>query len=281
MQKLDDSIIGKYENFLLYGEGGTGKTFASGTMPAPVYHLIAGSRGELVTLRSPDFLKMHPKIFDEQYYDVIFETVGKRGIFVQADAYDLACDTLDNAMAEDAKGDMPFKSIVIDATGLAEFAMNKSIEITYETAGSKEKTALKKLIDSNIIVPSDQDYKGEQSLMTKYVAWALRMDKHVCVITHEWREEHTDRKTRVKTLTNVRPQFTGKNRKEIPRLFSNVWRFTTSGKGEGQVYEVQTVRDEIIYAKTRFGGLLSGQLRNVDLSVIVEKYKAEVARRAA
>lgn len=269
---LDDSIVGEHENFLLYGEGGTGKTFASGTMPGPVYHLIAGATSELITLRSPNFLDKYPEK-KTHYYDVIFENIGKRGIFISADGYDEACDKLDEAMDLNKAGDLQFKSIVIDATGLSDYAMNKSIEATAGRASQK-------LVDEGMMIPGDLDYKGEMSLMRKYLDWVVGLPYHVCVITHEWVAEKTDPKDhRSKSLISVRPLFTGKNREGIPRMFSNVWRMSTEGKGKGQIFQAQTTRDDIVYARTRFGGLLPTQLRDPDLTQVIEMFKKEVSNR--
>ena len=37
---IDDSIIGVHEKILLYGLGGSGKTFTAATMPGTVYFIV-------------------------------------------------------------------------------------------------------------------------------------------------------------------------------------------------------------------------------------------------
>jgi len=234
--------------------------------------LIAGAESELITLRSPTFKEKHPGQFDKQFYDVIFEKKGKRGIFQKAEAYDEACDTLDAALVMDQKGDITFESLVIDATGLSGFAMNKSIELS---SGA----AQRKLQDEGIMVPSDRDWGGEMSLMSQFISWAVGIDKHVIVITHEWREEKQDRATRERKIISVRPLFIGKNRENIPRMFSNVWNFQTEGKGKGQIFQAQTSRDDAVYARTRFGGLLPLMVKDPNLSKIIDQFRKEVASR--
>lgn len=274
-QLVDDSIVGEREKILAYGGFGTGKTFASGTMPGEVYHLVFGGANELKTLRSPDFRKAHPKAEGHHHFDFVQEALGKRGTFTQANAYDWACDKLDEALALESAGDFHFDSLVIDAaTGLRNFAMNKAIEITSSLAKSDAKTALKRLKDHGVIIAGDQDWGAEQSLTMKFLNWVFELDKHLLVITHEWVQQVQNRATREVTVIHRSPLFTGKHRTDVPQMFDNVWRFTVSGGERSRVFEVQTVGDDIVDAKTRYGGLLSPVERNINYTEVIEKFKA-------
>lgn len=272
---VDDGIVGEREKFLAYGGFGTGKTFSSGTMPGQVYHLVFGGPNELKTLRSPDFQEKYPGAEGKHFFDYIKEPLGRRGIFTEAQAYDWACDKLDEALAEEEAGDFHFDSLVIDsATGLRGFAMNKAIEITSDLAKSADKTALTRLRKSGIIIAGDNDWGAEQSLTIKFLNWCFEMDKHLLVVTHEWRQETYNRASRESTVIKVSPLFTGKHRTEVPQMFDNVWRFTVSGGERSRVFEAQTIGDDIVDAKTRYGGLLQPVERNVNYADIIEQFKA-------
>jgi hypothetical protein len=271
---VDEAIVGEREKILAYGGFGTGKTFASGTMPGHVYHLVFGGPNELKTLRSPDFMGMYPDAAGKHYFDFVKESLGLRGTFTQANAYDWACDRLDEALLAEEKGDFRFDSLVLDgATGLRSFGMNKAIEITSDMASSTAKTALTRLKNHGIIIAGDNDWGAEQSLTMKFLNWCFEMDKHLLVITHEWRQEKHDRKSRETTVVHVSPLFTGKHRIDVPAMFDNVWRFTVSGGERSRVFEVQTVGDDIVDAKTRYGGLLGAMERNMNFEAAIEKFK--------
>ena len=59
-QPLNSSIITERSKFLSFGEMGSGKTFAAGTMPGRVYVLCIGGANEIITLLSPTFNEKHP-----------------------------------------------------------------------------------------------------------------------------------------------------------------------------------------------------------------------------
>jgi len=271
---LDDSILGEYEKILSYGGFGTGKTFSAGTMPGRIYFLVIGGKNELKTLRSPDFVNKYPEKNGMIALDWVKENLGLRGTFKEAEAYDLACDKLDEALALDAKGDMPFDSLVIDAaTGLRGVAMNKAIEITYDMASGKDKSALTRLRKEGILIPGDNDWGSEQSLIWKFINWCYELDKHFLLITHEWIDAKTDLGSKTTTVLHRRPLFTGKHRQEIPQMFDNVWRFSVSGGGKSRQFEAQTVGDDITDAKTRVGGVLDINMRDVNYEKCIEQMK--------
>ncbi len=272
---LTDDIIGKWEKFLLYGGFGTGKTFTAGTMPGQILFIIFGGENELKTLRSKHFKEKHPEKEGMISYEFVKESLGKRGTFTSADAYDWACDKLDEALEAERKGDYKFDSLVVDAaTGLRKYGMNKAIELTYDLAQSKDKTALKRLRDSGVIVPQDQDWGMEQSLTDKFLNWCYELEKHLCLVTHEWRVEKHNRGTRETTLTGVSPLFTGKHRQEIPQMFDNVWRMTVEGAERSRIFTAQTVGDEIHDAKTRLGGIVDIHWRDPNLEEAINKFQA-------
>jgi len=275
---VDASIIGKRHKILLYGEGGSGKTFTAGTMPGTVFFIVFGGANEITTLMSKDFREKHPHKADKLFFDYATEEIGDRGHFISADAYDHACDLISEAIKLEKDGDFQFDSIVIDsATGLRRYGMNKAIEFNYERAKGKEKTALEAYRKSNIIIPGDNDWGSEMSLTMQFIEWLVKLDKHVCVVTHEWMDTDYDRATRNTTVTQRRPLFTGGNRIEIPAWFDFVWRITPQKLARGIIAEAQTTGDKVNYAKTRLGGYLPTVIRDPNLEEIFAKIEKELA----
>lgn len=275
-QVLDSSVVGKNEKILIYGQPGTGKTYLSGTMPGNIYILLIGGENELKTLTSPDFLNKYPEKQGKIAFDWVKEKRGPRGKFKSADAFDQACDLLDEALELDKKGEVPeigsFDSLVIDnMTMLNTLQMNKAIEINYGITSDKSKTTLKQLRDENIIIPGDNDWMSQMSLMTQFVDWLFNIDKHVLCVAHEWRQKSYNRSSRETTVTEYRPLFTGKHREDIPMMFDNVWRTYTSGGGRSTQYEVQTQSDSKTLAKTRFGGVIPNIMRDANLTNCIEQ----------
>jgi len=149
-------------------------------------------------------------------------------------------------------------------------------------ATGKDKSALTRLRNEGILIPGDNDWGSEQSLIWKFINWCYELDKHFLLITHEWIEAKTDRGTKTTTVLHRRPLFTGKHRQEIPQMFDNVWRFSVSGGGKNRQFEAQTVGDDITDAKTRVGGVLDINLRDVNYEKCIQQmkdWKTELKRR--
>lgn len=280
-QKLTGEVVGENEKILLYGESGAGKTHAGGTMPAPVYFICIGGENELKTLRGRNFVEANPEKADQIYYDSVEEPKSSRGRFDEADAFDLAGDMIDEALEADRKGDIHFESIVVDnVTSLRSVQMNKAIEFNYYRTQDKDKTAFRRLFDENILVPGDNDWQSQMSLMKQFMSWMFDIDKHVLVTAHEWTQTKTNRQDHSKTIQARRPHFTGNNRTEIPLMFDNVWWLHTEGGGRSQVRAVQTVECDITLAKTRVGGAFGSEVRDPDMERMIRRMQ-EDAREVA
>ncbi len=272
-QKLDSSIIGQREKFLFYGDSGSGKTYASGTMPGDKYYLVMGGPNEVKTLLSPDFQNKYPNP-GEILYDFVESDTDAHGRFTEATAYDRACDMLDEAIESDRKGDIHFDSLILDnATQLREIAMDKAIEVNYAISGGKARTSLKRLKDEGILIPHDNDWGSEMSLMRQLIDWCSNLDKHFCLITHVWEQVKADRETRTTTVLQRRPLFTGKQRQLMPNNFDNVWYFRAVGGKKATMYEALTQGDEITLARTRFGGVIPHVVRDVNVAEIITQFK--------
>ncbi len=313
-QLLDDSILGQQEKFLIYGHPKVGKSYLSGTLPSPVYHLVIGPPNELKCLRSPDFRSIYPD--SVHYFDFALEEYGKRGIFVEANAFDVACDLMDAALDLDRmtpdehkhilqmieknaknieirkemnleqatidsikdKGSTPFhfESIVIDnVTTLMEVQMNKAIEVGDIRAKDKSKS-LELLRKENIMIPADNDYMSAMALMDNFVNWFFKIPKHGCMIAHVHEVMKQDRSGHSEILQKQRPLFYGKQRTRIPRAFDNVWYCDITG---GNLFETLTVGDNITIAGTRTGGVIKDKLRDANLEECIKLLTAGKARR--
>jgi hypothetical protein len=195
-------------------------------------------------------------------------------MFVEAVGYDRVCDALDQALEMRRKGDLPFQTLIIEnATTLSEYAMNKVMVLGASGTGAESSKALKRLRDHNILIPADYDYKSEMSLMDQFIDWVYHLDVHVVLIAHEHTETSFSRESRTSQVLSIKPQFIGKNRINIPRLFDNVWRFSASGSFKGRRYEAQTdgTDDPPVKAKTRIGGVLPLRYPNVNVEEAIKK----------
>lgn len=284
-QLVSDAPAVEHEKVLLYGPPKTGKTFAAGTAPTDIFILMVGADNEIKTYQGDDFREKYPDRSGHIMYDWVRETTDARGQFKEAHAFDEACDKLDDALELDEQGECPtpsggFETIVIDnATMLNSVQMNKAIEINYGIKrGSKDKTTLKQLRDEGIIIPGDNDWMSQMSLMTQFVEWLFTLDKHVIFIAHEWRETEYDRSSRQRNVTKVRPLFTGKHREDIPLLFDNVWYMSVEGAGRNRQYYCTTQGNKKILAGTRQGGVLRERIKDLNLTETFEKMKRHAER---
>ena len=148
------------------------------------------------------------------------------------------------------------------------------MEVNYITAKSKEKTALTRYRDHNIIIPGDNDYMSEMSLTMQFMEWVFNLDKNVVVVTHEHQTKKFNRETRVVVIEGIKPLFTGNHREYLPAVFDNVWHITPISSGRGIVGEAQLVGDDKTYAKTRMGGVLGATLRDPNLRDVIAKFRA-------
>lgn len=271
---IDNSIIGEYEKLLFYGPPGSGKTFSSLTGPPPTYSIVFGGANELKTARSLDFRNKYPELEGQLFFDQVSEELGPRGHFIDATAYDKAGDLISDALDAEEKGDFQFNTLVIDsATGLRRYAMNKAMEVNYHRAGNKGNTALKRLRDSNIIIPGDNDYMSEMSLTMQLMEWVFNLSKVVVVVTHEYQTKKYDRAKGESFVSGRMPLFTGNHREYMPAIFDNVWHFSPVPTGRSIISRVQTVGDDTTYAKTRMGGVLAQYERDVNIRSIIARFR--------
>lgn len=266
------AILSQYERILLYGHGGTGKTFTAATAPEPLWFLTPGGPGEIKTAFSPRFINKHGR--REYFITSVREDREKGQMSDNPSGFDRCCLAVDGFLEWNDKEAMGVKTIVVDnATVLEEYMLNKAIMAEYVLAGSKEKTTLKRERDFGIRKPHDSTWGGAQSLMDQFISWITELPFHIVLIAHvreEWEQLPESRK---RVLKGVLPQFVGQQRTSIPNKFDNVWYAQVSGGGRSQTWGIQTERDEVRMAKTRVGGLLNPDYeRDPNLTDIIEEF---------
>ena len=135
------SIIGEYERILLFGPGGTGKTFTAATSPEPQWWLTPGGKGELKTMFSKAFLKKHGR---KEFFITSVKEDRERGqVMDNPSGYDRCCHAVDAFLEWDVREGIGIKTIIVDnATVLEQYMMSKAIFAEYMLASSPEKTVL-------------------------------------------------------------------------------------------------------------------------------------------
>lgn len=265
-------ILGQYESILLYGPGGTGKTFTAATAPEPIWFLTPGGRRELKTAFSPKFIKKHGR--REFFITSVREDREKGQMTDNPSGYDQCCNAVDAFLEWNDREGIGVQTIVIDnATVLEEYQMNKAIAAEYHLSDSKTKAVLTKEREWGIRKPHDSTYGGAQSLMDRWANWLLELPFHLVFVAHDYEVSKQISGTREREIVSVRPLFVGAQRTSIPNKFDNVWYAMVSGGGRSQTWGVQTERDELRHGKTRVGGLLDPTYeRDPNLTEVISEF---------
>ena len=266
-----ESILGQRESVLLYGKGGTGKTFTAATAPEPQWWLTPGSKNEIKTVFSPAFIEKHGR---RQHFITSVREDRESGQMLDNPAgYDRCCMALDAFLEWNEKGGFGVQTIIIDnATRIEEYMMNKAIMAEHVMASSAN-TVLKMEREYGIRKPHDSTYGGAQSFMDRWVNWLIELPFHIVFVAHDHEEWAQDGPRGSRKLLAVKPLFVGKQRTDVPNKFDNVWYTTVKGGGRSQTWGVQPERDAVIDAKTRVGGILEPDYeRDVDISDVLDKF---------
>lgn len=268
------SVLTEYEHILLYGPGGTGKTFTAGTAPEPQWWLTPGGKNELKTVFSPDFIAKHGK--KEIHVTSVREERERGQVIDNPPGYDYCCDAVDGFLEWNDKNGMGVKTIVVDnATILEEYMMSKAIFAEYMLASNKDKTVLKQEREFGIRRPHDSTYGGAQSFMDRFVNWLHELPFHIVFVAHSYETYQTDEGRGQKKLLSVQPLFVGAQRTAVPNKFDNVWYASVMGGGRSTTFGIQPQRDEVVLAKSRVGGILDRTYeRDPDITEIVKQYQA-------
>lgn len=234
---------------LLYGASGSGKTGFIGT--AGDKSLIISPSNGLATLKS---------IWFKNTYKVnpIIETIPEETFGTQAKAFDKYSDLIDLYLEKHS--DEIDTIIVDDATVMRRVAMNKGLELGGKINISKTGERLKSA-KAEIVIPAVQDYGVEMNLVEQFVRYyadaCKYKGKNFILTAHEkFLMDKGDSIGDAPIIRRIMPGFTGqKFPDDITGLFDLTWHTETKGAGDRVHYQIRTQPDNVIVAKTRFGGL--------------------------
>lgn len=268
-----ENVLTEYERILLYGRGGTGKTFTMLTAPDPIWVLTPGGKNEIKTAFGPNFINKHGR--KEFYVTDVYEDRIKGQMSDNPSGYDRCCDAVDTFLNWEQQKGVGIKTIAVDnATVLEEYMMNKAIMAEYILASSKNKTVLTAEREYGIRKPHDSTYGGAQSFMDRWINWLKELPYHLVFIAHPYEQYEQDEDKRKRKLLSISPLFVGAQRVSIQNKFDNVWYSTVMGGGRSLTYGIQPERDTVIDAKTRVGGILDPTyVRDPNITEILNKFK--------
>jgi len=274
--RLEELPRGESVTALVYGGSKTGKTWFLGTAGPRTLYIDTGDGIE--TLRSPLFksnVQANPIVVR------IDEKIGPRGVPELADAYYAVTDAIDYALAHFAAD---FDTICVDEmTALRRFAMYRGMEYNQKM---KRSTTLKKLQDEEMFMPAGQDFGTEMSLIEQfcvgYTQIAKSKGKNFLLAAHQRLigEKPKDKDGNVifgeeKIVKEIRPAVTGYQFPDtISALFDNVWRAERAGGGEGTVYRLRCLGDEMIVAGTRHAGVLPTVVRRPNFLTMLKHIRS-------
>lgn len=243
---------------LVYGRFKTGKTEGAATMPRP--NFISFDQG-MATVASPGFRLRHPSVkLSEIIYQDFYETKrDKNGIITAHEAFDHACiyfDAWQNPKGAEWKNPYTgevvkcssdaFDTWVLDSgTTLSQAAMNKGVMVmgdmklsqTYSTGKAK-----------GLIVPKQQDFGAERSMLEQFIRMLYDSGKHVIILAHE-KEIYND----AGAITEIVPLFTGQSVERVSLMFDEVLRLRMRKQGTEMKRELQAQTDGIVKCGTRSG----------------------------
>lgn len=234
---------------LVFGEFKTGKSWGAFTFPRPV--VFDYDKG-IATARNPEFVAKYGRRWI--WYDTFEDTErNKQGIVTRHTGFDQACMCFDEWMKPKGKwkneevGRDMFDTFVIDSgTTLSLLAMSKAAIVlgSQKLSHTQEQAA-----SSGILVPKQQDYGAERSLVEQFVRMVKSSGKNVVFICHEKDKLSADGQT----ITDIVPLLTGKSAELIPLMFDEVYNLRVKPKGTGVFRYLQTQPDALRRCGSRYG----------------------------
>ena len=274
--RLEELPRGEAVTALVYGGSKTGKTWFLGTTGSRTLYIDTGDGIE--TLRSPLFksqVNSNPIIVQ------IKEKIGPRGVPDLADAYYHVTDAIDYALKNFAAD---FDTVCVDEmTALRRYAMYRGLEYNQATGRSK---SLKRLEDEDMYMPGGQDWGTEMSLIEQfcvgYTTICKQAGKHFLLAAHQRKigEKPKDKDGNPmfgeeKIVKEIRPAVTGYQFPDvISALFDNVWHCERAGGGDGTVFRLRCIGDEITVAGTRHAGVLPTVLRKANFQTMLKHIRS-------
>lgn len=244
MPSLSDFAMNQHVKALVHGPSKSGKTFGAGTWPRPNFMDFDSG---IATLVGADFINKHgyrSGIIYEQFTERNRNTAG---VVITPNAFDDACKYFDEWM-KPGKRDQ-FDTWVIDtATTMSEAAQAKGIWLLGgQIKGAKSETQSES-IKHNLVVPKQQDYAAERSMVEQFVSMVKDADKHILLLCHQ-KEVTTD----AGGLIAVVPLLTGKGVESVCLMFDDIWALKTKRTAKGIERSLVTQTDGFLKVGTRLG----------------------------
>jgi len=263
--RLNDIPKGESICILLYGGGGTGKTWFCGT--AGDRTLIINISLGILTLQSPLFRQ---KVGSNP----IIHTITEDLIPDEPRGFDAVKDAL-NYYTKNYPNE--FDVIVIDdVTELRRLAMNKALQMNAELGNSKSLSHSRKYNEQVVAI---QDYGQEMNLtegaIRNLVTVSKELNKHLIVVAHE--RITYNKATQIggiETVHKIAPGFTGKAfPDETTGIFDFVWHTEAEGSGANISYVIRTAGDNALIAKSRGNGLFKTKEVGLTFPEVIKRIK--------
>lgn len=265
MSGIQDLILSKWIQAIVFGPSKTGKTFGAATWPR--VNIMDFDNG-LQTLVGEDFLRTHGV-----KKDLIFETFidtkrNHAGIVTTPQAFDEATRYFEACMGPSTKWKSPrtgvttevgrdmFDTWIIDTgTTLSEAAAAKGVWLlSPEPTGGKMKGVKSEThgegLKHNLIAMKQQDYAAERSMVEQFIGMVKDADKHILFLCHE--KEITDDSGNLKAVV---PLLTGKGVESICLMFDDIWHLEINK----EAIPKKDAAGKIIGAETRLKRMLRTQ----------------------
>lgn len=243
MPSLKDWVPGDVFQCLVVSPFKGGKTWGAGTFPRP--NFMDFDRG-IDTLRNPAWVSKYG-MRDIQYEQFREKNVNAQGVITSHNAFDDACRYFDKCMKAGERD--KFDSWVIDSgSSLSDFAANKAMFLMGADAVGQKSFTHKQALLTGLVVPKQQDYAAERSMVEQFIDMILSSGKHVAFLCHE--KVLTDDQGNMKSIV---PLLTGKSQEVVPSKFSEVYHLILKRKGLEISRELQTQPDMIRRCGSRIG----------------------------
>lgn len=283
-QQISPAMLGRKDRFLLYGDSGTGKTHCALTAPPPIYYVCTGAENELDTFYSKNFQDNYKKLHGHflQEKDLQYDFVDLPFSWKNDDAsgFDQIKAKVEKAVVESIGGGFQFNSVVFDnASTLIDLQIEKAIKLS-AISSSTDKSTEKKYNETGILQVADFEWKDVMNMMEKFLSEVFVLDKVFVVIAHEWEQVVTDRATKVQSTTKIKPAFIGKQRDDIPNMFSNVWRMYNYADNKTAARTIGKDSNPVTIAKTRIGGIIPTEWPDPDIQIAIQKFKVHAQNQS-
>lgn len=226
---------------LVYGEPGTMKTVGAHMWPRTrTLDFDNGMKSVFWAIRE-GLVKKKP---EEIVYKTLIELQRKSGLVTQSEAYDFACDAIDEWM----KTPDDFDTIIVDSgSSLTEFAINKAME---ENARMELSQSKSKSRSAGFRIMAIQDWGSAMNMFQQFMDWVRSLNKNVVLICHEYQETNDDG-----AVMRIQPLLIGQLRQKIAKDFDEVWYSFKEGTRNNVEFKLQTIGDSRRMAKSRLGCL--------------------------